>query len=705
MQTLQPLSSLRQWIQKGREHYPIILSGIALTCVAAFLYLLQPTLLSTLDFKIYDSLLKFRSGRIASDSIIIVDIDSKSLAQYGQWPWPRYRMAQLLDKLREMGALSIGLDILFAEPDRTSLGNIQKNIAEDFNYTINLSGVPRNYIDNDMLLAEALGKDPFVLGFQFLFAESLEKTCSLHPVSLFLRKKQQVPGPDNGLFKPSSVDCTYQPLAEAAPGSGFINIKTDHDGIIRRVPLLMEYRDKFYAHLSLAVLLSAVKPEQMVLTVGRDGAESLSVEGSEVPLGPKGSFLIPFQGPRGTYRHIPAAYILNGTTKIPEIEGRIVLIGATAPGLLDIRSTPRDPAMAGVEVNANIIDAILQGDFIVKPKGAFAYELIFLVASGLLSTVLFVRRKAVENLIFLFLFMTVTVIFTVYLFRNGIYVSPLYPMLAYASNFALLSFLDFWSEELKVKEKIKVQLATQDAMIETIANITETRDPETGGHIKRTRAYVKTLAGHIRNRPEYAGIVNNSFIEQLYQSAPLHDLGKVGIPDHILLKNEDLTVEEYELMKKHTQYGKSVIDAANAKLVDSSFLTFAGEMAQSHHEHWDGKGYPNGLKGEEIPLSGRIMAIADVYDALVSSRPYKEGLSHEKAVEIILAGRGSQFDPQLIDAFGEIHTKFQAISEQFADDHDKLNVAHCEKSRLRSPMSTATGKVVDVNKKRGRHLR
>ena len=270
-------------------------------------------------------------------------------------------------------------------------------------------------------------------------------------------------------------------------------------------------------------------------------------------------------------------------------------------------------------------------------------------------------------LTFLFLFVLGAVIMTISLFRNGMYLSPLYPILAYTSNFSLLSFLDFWHEERLLKEKNRLQLTTQETMLETIVNITETRDPETGGHIRRTRSYVKSLAEHISNKPAYLDTVNDAYIEHLFLSAPLHDLGKVGVPDHILLKPGQLNAEEFEEIKKHAQYGKRLIDAAQAKLGDASFLRCAGEMAISHHERWDGKGYPNGLKGEEIPLSGRIMAIADVYDAVISNRPYKEGLSHERAVEIILAGRGSQFDPQLIDAFGEIHTTFRTIAEQFDD--------------------------------------
>jgi adenylate cyclase len=666
MHTLLRLSSYVQWIQEIKQHALIILCGIALTCVVALLYLFQPLLLSTLDLKIYDTLLKSRPKRTTSGSIVIVDIDTKSLAQYGQWPWPRYRTAQLLDKLREMGAQSVGVDILFAEPDRSSLRNIQKIILSDFNYTVSLSGVPRQYIDNDALLAEALSKGPFALGYQFSFGERLEKRCTLHPVNVLLRMEHEVPDSVTGLFKPSSADCPYPPLAEATPALGFMNIKPDHDGIIRRVPLIMEYNDRFYANLSLATLLLATKQEQMVLTVGKSGTESLSIDSVEIPLEHKGTFLIPFHGPNGTYRHISASDILNGTTETREIDGHIVIIGAAAPGLLDIRATPTDPTMAGAEVHANIIDAILQGDFIARPKAAAVYEFIAIVFFGLLSTILFARFKAVANLTLLFLFVLVAVILPVVLFRNGIYLSPLYPILAYTSNFSVLSFLDFLREERLLKEKTRLQLATQEAMLETIANITETRDPETGGHIRRTRSYVKALSEHIKNKPAYVDTLNDVYIEHLLQSAPLHDLGKVGVPDHILLKPGRLTAEEFDEIKKHTQYGKRVIDAAQAKLGNTSFLRLAGEMALSHHEHWDGKGYPNGLKGEEIPLCGRIMAIADVYDALISDRPYREGLSHEKAVEIILAGCGSQFDPQLIDALREMHATFHEIYEQFA---------------------------------------
>lgn len=663
----QRVFSFLPWVRRNRDQALILVCGIVLTVLIAFLYLLQPLLLSTLDLKLYDTLLKSRTGRTPSGNIVIVDIDTKSLEQFGQWPWPRYRLARLLDRLREMGALTVGIDILFAEPDRTSLRNIQKNIAADFDLSVDLSRIPRRYVDNDALLAETLRKGPYVLGYQFSFDGSASRECTLHPVNVVILKEESVPDTENGVFRPSSVDCLYQPFAAAVSASGYFNIKPDHDGIIRRVPLLMEYDNQFFSHLSLSVLLSAFRPEQMVLTVGRTATERLSIDGAEIPLMQKGSFLIPFSGPRGTYRHISAADILGGTVGRQEIEGHIVLVGAAAAGLLDVRATPADPAMPGVEVNANIIDAIMQGDFLARPRTAAAYEFAGVMLFGLISTVLFARCRAVVNFAVLIFLMSFALALTVILFRNGTYISPLYPALTSAVNFSFLSLLDFWRAERRLKEKTGQQLVTQEAMLETIANMTETRDPETGGHIRRTQKYVRVLAEHIRNSPPFAGMVTDEYIDHLVRSAPLHDLGKVGVPDHILLKPGSLTAEEFEEIKKHTLYGKKVIDAAEDKLGDSSFLAFAGEMAVSHHERWDGLGYPRGLKGEAIPLAGRILAVADVYDALISGRPYKTALSHEKAVEIILAGRGTQFDPVLVDVFGKVHPIFRAIAEEYTD--------------------------------------
>ena len=206
-----------------------------------------------------------------------------------------------------------------------------------------------------------------------------------------------------------------------------------------------------------------------------------------------------------------------------------------------------------------------------------------------------------------------------------------------------------------------------------MASLAETRDNETGNHIRRTQNYVRALAKKLQAHPKFAAALTDATIEMLYKSAPLHDIGKVGIPDAILLKPGKLTPEEFEIMKTHTTLGRDAIVAAE-NLIDapSSFLQLAREIAHYHQEKWDGSGYPEKLAGEAIPLSARLMAVADVYDALISRRVYKPPFPREKAVGIIREGRGTHFDPDMVDAFLAIEEEFHAIAERYADSEEDV---------------------------------
>jgi putative two-component system response regulator len=221
--------------------------------------------------------------------------------------------------------------------------------------------------------------------------------------------------------------------------------------------------------------------------------------------------------------------------------------------------------------------------------------------------------------------------------------------------------------ENMVRERTRRLALTQAVTIESLATLAEYRDPETGGHIKRTQNYVKALAVNLKDNPRFRDELNDDTIELLYLSAPLHDLGKVGVRDKVLLKAGRLTDEEFEEMKKHTQYGEEALRITEQKLGGDTFLHYAREIAYTHQEKWDGSGYPQGLKGDKIPISGRLMALADVYDALISKRVYKPPFSHEKAVQIILEGKGTHFDPDIVDAFIKLEDTFRNIALTFAD--------------------------------------
>jgi len=215
--------------------------------------------------------------------------------------------------------------------------------------------------------------------------------------------------------------------------------------------------------------------------------------------------------------------------------------------------------------------------------------------------------------------------------------------------------------------------AIQDVTILAMASLAETRDNDTGNHIRRTQHYVKLLAEHLQTHPRFRLFLSECTIDMLFKSAPLHDIGKVGIPDRILLKPGRFEPHEFDIMKTHCQLGRNSIQHAEDRLgMKVDFLKFAKEIAYGHHEKWDGSGYPQGLVGDGIPVSARLMALADVYDALISRRVYKQGMPHEEAVRIIREGRGSHFDPDIADAFLELAEQFRATSKRYADSDKAL---------------------------------
>jgi len=359
---------------------------------------------------------------------------------------------------------------------------------------------------------------------------------------------------------------------------------------------------------------------------------------------------------------------LEGTVEKKQIEGHIVFVGTFAAGLNDFHATPFDPVYPGTEVHATIVDNIVQGDFLRHPAWAPGIELLVGVLISLLTIALLTYGRALWSIPVIALSAAgLWFASKWYLVSRGIFVSPVVPFMMLAVNFSFLSALKFWREE-RISRKREKELADVQAItLETIVMVIETRHLETGGHVKRTQLYVKHLAQCMKKNMKYRQILDDETVDLLYRSSPLHDVGKVGVPDAVLKKPGRLDQEEFEIMKHHTVYGKMIFDVAEEKLGHNSFLSIARIIAYTHHEKWDGTGYPQGLKGEEIPLFGRIMAVADIYDALVSRRVYKKPLSHDEAVSIILEKSGKDLDPEVVAAFVQVQDKFMEVAERFAD--------------------------------------
>jgi len=224
--------------------------------------------------------------------------------------------------------------------------------------------------------------------------------------------------------------------------------------------------------------------------------------------------------------------------------------------------------------------------------------------------------------------------------------------------------------EQAVQERTKESILIRDVTIHAMVGLLEIRNIESSNHSRRTQWMIRALCMHLRSKEHFSLILTDAYISELFSTSPLHDIGKVGIADNILLKPGKLTSEEFEKMKKHTTYGVDALKCEENKDNSLSFIRTASEIIGTHHEKYDGTGYPNGLSGMDIPLCGRLMAIVDVYDALVSVRVYKPAFTHEAALKIIADERGKHFDPEIVDAFFEIEDKIREISDRFIQQHD-----------------------------------
>jgi putative two-component system response regulator len=257
-------------------------------------------------------------------------------------------------------------------------------------------------------------------------------------------------------------------------------------------------------------------------------------------------------------------------------------------------------------------------------------------------------------------------------------ISPIVALARLRTHLTLKASADFLRDknaflEGEVSKRTREVSAIQDVTILAMASLAETRDSDTGNHIRRTQHYVRALAWKLSSHPRFRDYLTVSAITTLFKSAPLHDIGKVGIPDRILLKKGRLTPDEFEIMKTHTTLGRDAIAHAESALgLEVAFLTVAKQIAYSHQEKWDGSGYPEGLAGDQIPIPARLMAVADVYDALISRRVYKEPMPHADAAAIIQQASGQHFDPDVVHAFTQIHQQFYAIALTYIDSDTDL---------------------------------
>ena len=626
----------------------VLLSGVLPALVVATLSLYHPVFLQNLETSTYDRLVRNTPPRPLGGRVVVVDVDERSLASVGQWPWRRDVIARLVSALRDLGTATVALDVIFAEADRYDGGGES----------------------TDHVLAQTLGEGGVVVGYALTFDPSSPQAtpCVQHPLGLAIVRRGD-DALEDPFFEASGVVCSLPLLAQAAGASGFLNAAPDSDGRLRRVPLLASYRDRVYPGLGLAAVMAATRTKDVSLRVINVNASSLTLDGRTVPLDGKSNALLRYRGRKRTFPYVSAADVLSGKTSPEVFKDKIAFVGTTALGTREVVATPIDTLFAGVEVQATVADNLLQHDFIHRPEHGNLVETQIVVALGIVAALLVGRLGLVWGGVgFAAGLAALWGGSILLLWSTGMFISPLYPSFGLMASFATMAVAQITLERNRADEAGHDKVTTQRLMVQALLSLTEVRHAETGRHSRRTQEYARILARQLATHPEYRGYLTPERIDLLASLAPLHDIGKVGIPDELLNKPGALTDDEVKEMRKHPAHGRDVIVHAEQDVGkrDDVILAMAKDIVYTHHEKWDGTGYPQGLSGRAIPIAGRLIALVDVYDAVTTRRAYRDPMSHDEAVKFIVSGKGTHFDPAVVDAFVEVSPtlrRFSPVSE------------------------------------------
>jgi adenylate cyclase len=405
----------------------------------------------------------------------------------------------------------------------------------------------------------------------------------------------------------------------------------------------------------------------VALRIANVNAATLELDGNRVPVDARSSLLLRYRGKKHTFRYVSAADVLSGAAGADTLKGRIAFIGTTALGTREVVATPLDTLFAGVEVQATVADNLLQGDFITRPPVSVSFEILSVLLVGVAIVLVVVRTGLLPGIVIAFA--ALAALWwgdAALLSARGLFVSPVMPTIGTLVSLAVMTLVTFTAERSRADTANRDKATTRSLMVQALLSLTETRDAETGRHSRRTQTYARLLAEQLSANPDFRSELTRERVELLSSLAPLHDIGKVGISDQVLNKPGPLTDDEQVEIRRHPVLGRDVLLNAEARVGvrDDATFALAKDIVYTHHERWDGTGYPQGLRAEEIPVAGRVMAVVDVYDAVHARSLYTPALSHEDTVRLIERGRGTHFDPAVVDAFMRVADRFKAVSNE-----------------------------------------
>ena len=574
--------------------------------MVAALHLWRPALLARADLAVYDRLLAARAAPRAVGRVALVEVDERSLTEGGRWPWPRDRVAELLDRIRALGAVAVGLDILFSEPDAGGEAPVRRG------------GAGRAVAAGRGARGGARTRRGSCVGYAFTFDRPVDRPCRLRSIGL---ARAAAGGGLRRVPRAAGVLCSLGPLEAAAASSGFMNASADADGILRRMPQIVELGGEIYPSLALATARAGLAADRLALTDPTAGWPALWLGDREIPLDADGSVLVRFRGPAGTFPRVSAIDVLRERAAPGVLRGRIVFVGVSALGLGDMvgdaaRLVParrRGSRDGGGQPPAGGLRPAPGGRDRRRARARLRRR-----ASGWPS-----RSSALGWRWALPLALGGALLLWLgagwLLGARGWYVSPLFPTLALTGALGLAALHRLVAERARADQSNRQLRTAREMILHALTSLTETRDFETGAHLVRCSRYARALGEALASHPKFRNFLTPETIDLIARLAPIHDIGKVGVADRTLRKPGPLSDDEREEMSRHPIYGRDVIARTEERVGvrDDFLLKLAKEIVYSHHERWDGSGYPEGLRGEAIPVAGRMVALVDVYDALV----------------------------------------------------------------------------------------
>ena len=463
-------------------------------------------------------------------------------------------------------------------------------------------------------MASVLRPGRVVLGYALTFDSPAtpSSACVQHPLGLAVIRRDDERGSDP-FFQASGVVCSLPLLTRAAGASGFLNAAPDPDGLLRRVPLLAAFNGQVYPGLALAAVLAAKKTRDVSLRVINVNTASLAIDRESLLVDGKSNLLLRYRGAKRTFPHASAADVLSGRTPAAAFTDKIVFVGTTALGTARSRFDAAGHALCG-RGSAGHGGRQSPATRLHSPLPSTASPSRRWACWRSASSLRWSSRGSAWSGGAAGAAVCLAVVWGgtgALMSTRGIFVSPLFPTLGLIASFGTIGTARYILEHHRADREGHDKVMSQRLMVQTLLSLTEVRDVETGRHSRRTQEYARVLATRLATNPEFRAYLTPERIDLLASLAPLHDIGKVGVPDRLLNKAGLLTAEETVEMRKHPGHGRDVIEHAERDVgsSDDAILAMAKDIVYTHHEKWDGSGYPEGLRGPAIPIAGRLMAV------------------------------------------------------------------------------------------------